>query len=282
MSNSRSGATVRSGGRGDHLQVVPFRPHRSRAVQVLLFVWRWLFELLFLAACVAVVVRLHSHGLPVVWAITAVVAALAFPFLIPRTRRVLMAVVWTAITRHRLRAYFVECRVFNRSGKLPWIVAARPTAVGERVWVWLVPGLSIHDFENDTEQIASACWARTTRVERHRRIAALVRLDVVRRDPLTSGGVLPSTLVPAGTRRENRQDTSTGPLDLPRPVVDLTAPTFATNGKATDSRATTRKGKTSTGASTGKDTPVPASSASPGRESDPVVTRGGEDVSDYV
>ena len=252
MSKAKTAASHRTSA-GDHLYLVPHRPHRSRKVQAALWVWRWTIELLIAAALTMVVVWLHAHGWAWLWAILAVAGLLVVPLLVPWSRRRLMAAGWVLVTRHRLRAFFIECRIYNPSGKLPWIILARPTRVGERCWLWLVPGLSIHDFENEAEPIAAACWARTARVERHKSIASLIRLDIVRRDPL-SGGVLPSVLIPTHLRGHHDQaDGETGPLDLPRQVIDLT-------------------------------TTEPRTSAKPktGEGTKPVITSGGEDVSDYV
>src|SRR5262245_21913189 len=109
MSESRSATGARGIG---HLEVVPIRVHRTKPVQVALLVWRWLIELLLLAALTTIVARLHTVGLAWRWAILAVLTALLFPLLIPRTRRVQLAFAWVLVTRHRLRAYFLECRIY--------------------------------------------------------------------------------------------------------------------------------------------------------------------------
>jgi hypothetical protein len=70
-------------------------------------------------------------------------------------------------------------------GLLPLILLARPTPAGERVWVWLRPGLDLTDVETKTDKLAVACFASEVRVVRaSERFAALVRIDVARRDPL--------------------------------------------------------------------------------------------------
>ena len=55
----------------------------------------------------------------------------------PHQRRSL----WCLITRHRIRTCFSEFIITNRTGSLPLILWAMPTPVGERVWIWLRPGL---------------------------------------------------------------------------------------------------------------------------------------------
>jgi hypothetical protein len=267
MSKSKTAASHRVAA-GDHLYLVPHRPHRSRKVQAVLWLWRWAIELVFAGLLTVAVARLHAHGWAWIWSIVAVAGLLLAPLALPFTRRFLFAVGWALVTRHRLRAFFIECRIYNPSGKLPWILLARPTKVGERCWLWLVPGLSIHDFEDAAEPIAAACWARTARVERHKSIGSLIRLDVVRRDPL-SGGVLPSVLIP--THRRGMHDETaqaTGPLDLPRQVIDLTTPLITEARTGSAARTGIGHGKTS--------------GRQPSSTSNPITTAGGEDVSDYV
>ena len=56
--------------------------------------------------------------------------------------RHIIAVAWCLIVRHRIRTCFAQFIISNQSGSLPLILWARPTPVGERVWVWLRTGLS--------------------------------------------------------------------------------------------------------------------------------------------
>jgi hypothetical protein len=234
--------------------------------------------------------------------------ALLAPVVIwPRTRFWILGIFWLLVTRHRLRQYFLQCGAYNRSGRLPWLTLSYPTPVGERVWVWLVAGLSLPDFESDTAQIAVACWARDCRVGRSRRLAGLVWVDIVRRDPLTASRPYPSTLLvtdnpvhasssgqlevqPASTvigpevaaetsvlvlppaARVARED---GPLDVPRTVIDLDALRGDTahspgSGRRNGKPAVKRAGSGDTGAD-GASNPAP-----------PITGRGGEDVSDWL
>ena len=105
-----------------------------------------------------------------------------------RVVRLVVAWVWCAVVRHRLRLCFAEfIRAASRvhPGSLPLILLARPTPAGERVWVWLRPGLDLSDLDGRTGKMAVACWAGEVRVVRaSARFAALVRVDVTRRDPL--------------------------------------------------------------------------------------------------
>jgi hypothetical protein len=92
------------------------------------------------------------------------------------------------VVRHRLRLCFAQfVRAVNRThpGSLPLVLWARPTPAGERVWLWLRPGLDLDDLDGRLGRLAVACWASEARVVRASpRFAALVRVDLARRDPL--------------------------------------------------------------------------------------------------
>src|SRR5260221_11566993 len=72
-----------------------------------------------------------------------VAAAAGIPAALRPVRRRLLALCWCLITRHRLRTCFSEFIITNRYGSLPLILWAQPTAVGERIWIWLRPGLAL-------------------------------------------------------------------------------------------------------------------------------------------
>jgi hypothetical protein len=110
------------------------------------------------------------------------------------SRRFALGHVWCTITRHRLRSCLVQSRVMDRRGYVPWLLWVRPTTVGERVWLLMRPGICVEDLDTRTSQIAAACWARDARVRAWRRLVAVVLVDVVRRDPLTSGKLVGSPL----------------------------------------------------------------------------------------
>jgi hypothetical protein len=103
-------------------------------------------------------------------------------------------VLWCLVTRHRIRTCFSEFIITNRTGSLPLILWARPTPVGERVWIWLRPGLSLDDLLDRLDKIAVACWATAALAEAASASnAAFVRLDIKRRDVLT--GTITSPLL---------------------------------------------------------------------------------------
>src|SRR4051812_30105040 len=312
-SGSRRGSRGRSGSRlggTGHVEVIPFRPHHSWWVQLVLLIWRWTPELLLLAAVVCYWHRTSEAGWPTPTQIAVPMALLAPVVIWPRTRFWMLGIFWLLVTRHRLRQYFLQCGAYNRSGRLPWLTLSYPTPVGERVWVWLVAGLSLADFESDTAQIAVACWARDCRVGRAKRLAGLVWVDIVRRDPLTASQPYPSTLLgtdnsvpgsPSAQLEEQEASTAVGPeaaaeasvvvlppaaraaredgpLDVPRTVIDLDALRTDTahspgSGRRNGKPAAKRAATGDTGTDGAAPTAAPVT---------PITGRGGEDVSDWL
>ncbi|MGR6320358.1 hypothetical protein Q2K19_24065 [Micromonospora soli] len=197
---------------------------------VLRVFWHWLPEILLgLVAVYGWTALMQSTPL---WGSLLVVAlVVGLPAAIGPVRRRVMAFIWCLVVRHRLRLCFAAFIATNRSGSLPLILPAKPTPAGERVWVWLRPGLSLRDLEQDgqVQKLAVACWANEVRVMRaSRRYAALIRLDITRREPLAATIVSPlpehvPTDVPANA------PTSSGMppvgLDLPDVPDTLTAET---------------------------------------------------------
>jgi hypothetical protein len=124
---------------------------------------------------------------------SAVLMAVAVVVFVPRCpRRFVYAWSWCAVVRHRLRLCFAtlvrsQVRVTGgRPAALPLLLWARPTLAGERVWLWLRPGLALEDLEGKAGLIAVACIAKQVRIApASERYAALLRVDIARRDPLT-------------------------------------------------------------------------------------------------
>jgi hypothetical protein len=132
--------------------------------------------------------------------LVVVVLLLGVPAVVAPIRRRVVAFAWCAIVRHRLRMSFgrmVRTGSRHQPGCLPLILIARPTPAGERVWVWLRPGLALPDLEVELPQLAVNCFADQVRVVRaDRRFAALIRVDISRRDPLRArvGSPLPDQI----------------------------------------------------------------------------------------
>jgi hypothetical protein len=121
-------------------------------------------------------------------AVAAVLAVAGVCVLVPPVRRQVVAWSWCVVVRHRLRMCFADVvRATGRArpGRLPLVLWARPTPAGERVWLWLRPGLDLSDLEGKADKVAVSCWASEARMVRaSTRFAALIRVDLTRRDPL--------------------------------------------------------------------------------------------------
>jgi hypothetical protein len=187
-------------------------------------VWHWLTELVAFAVLLSMYLGLVQTVAPWV-AMSLILASLAAPMAVPPVRRFLFAMAWCVVSRHRLRLCFAAFVASQRIGLTPLILWARPVPAGERVWVWLRPGLALADLEARLDKLAAGCWAAECRVTpASRRYAALVRIDIARRNPLGSAVGSPLvTLVP-----HHRDDTPAvasivGGLDLPE-VPDYELP----------------------------------------------------------
>jgi hypothetical protein len=187
---------------------------------VLRVLWHWAAEITVCLLLVSGSTWLSSATAQ--WVPGLVLAAITVTVLaVSPLRRWVRAWMWCAVVRHRLRLSFAAfLRSRNRihiRGAQPLILLARPTPAGERVWVWLRPGLDLEELENNTTKLAVACWASSVRVAcTSPDQAALVRIDVTRRDPLTALVASPIVgLVPAAPARpELVEGDPAGALDL--------------------------------------------------------------------
>src|SRR4051812_17158858 len=144
-------------------------------------------------------------------------ATLAVVLALPASRRYTLRRVSAVVMRHRMRACFLQTRTWTANGRLPFLVWSRPTPVGVRVRVWLPAGLSVNDLERIIDEIGAACWAREARITPVSGQAALVWVDIIRRDPLGAAGPLSPPVVdslgpdrhPAGA--PTAQQTTNGP-----------------------------------------------------------------------
>lgn len=237
---------------------------------VLRLIWWWTGEILALGLLLATYLGLtHLMAWP---AAVAVMAATAGGLLaIPPTRRFLAAWVWCAISRHRLRTCFATFVRVNRRGSIPLILPAWPTPAGERVWVMLRPGLALDDLTTDggLARLAVGCWAHQVQLTRaFGRFAALIRVDITRRNPLAGTVTSPLTaLLPHHNHTNGTQPGDERVLDgLGLDLPDIPDPTTTTTGTAAAARARVPRSRTT-------ETP-PAEPA--------VIGRGGEDISDWL
>jgi hypothetical protein len=195
--------------------------------------WWWAFEIVAAVTVflgMAYLSRATHPAVPLV--LLAVVLGVVVG--VGRLRRRVSAWVWCVVVRHRLRLCFAE---FIRSasrlhpGRLPLILWARPTPAGERVWVWLRPGLDLTDLDGKADKLAVACWAGEARMVRaSARHAALVRVDITRRDPLTGLVASPLSALVMWLRDEDAPVSPAVPplgldlLDVPEPAPEQRNP----------------------------------------------------------
>jgi hypothetical protein len=157
-----------------------------RVWPVLRLLWWWTPEILLGIVGLTCWVQLLNHT-PTVVTLIVVTLAVGVPAAVPALRRRIVAWAWCLIVRHRLRVCFAQFIIANQSGSLPLILWARPTPVGERVWVYLRPGLSAKDLEGRLDKIAVTCHASTVLIERASETnAAYLRFDIKRREVLTA------------------------------------------------------------------------------------------------
>jgi hypothetical protein len=187
---------------------------------VLRALWWWAPEIGATAGLFTGWVQLAQHT-TLIERLAAVALSTGIPAAIGPVRRRVIAAAWCLITRHRIRTCFSEFIITNRTGSLPLILWARPTAVGERLWIWLRPGLDLNAVQQQLDKIAVACWASTVAAEAASDSnSAYVRMDIKRRDALT--GIITSPLVglvtPGAPAPE--RDTIALPSALDLPDVD--------------------------------------------------------------
>jgi hypothetical protein len=186
----------------------------------------------------------------------AVMAPLVgIPAALPAVRRRVIALGWCFAVRHRLRVCFSQFIIANKSGSLPLILWARPTPVGERVWVYLRPGLSLSRLHSRLDEIAVTCHASSVLVElaSQSKKAAYLRFDIKRREVLTAKVNFPLP----GVVDTDIQTPATAPAEVPTALDLPDVPAESSLAKS----ATSHNGKKP---ATGKPTP-----ATPPVEDDP-------------
>jgi hypothetical protein len=227
---------------------------------VLRVLWWWTPEICTGTGLLAGWVELATHTNTIVrLAVTGVIVGV--PAAVRPIRARIIAVAYCFITRHRLRVCFNEFIITNRTGSLPLILWAKPTLVGEQVWIWLRPGLSLEDLQTRLDKIAPACWADKATVERASDTnAAYVRMDIKRRQAQNDTVVSPlADMVDPDTPAAAWQPAT------PSTALDLTdVPEQAVTG-AVDKPREDKKSK--------KPAPEPVTTPA---------AAGGEDVSDWI
>jgi hypothetical protein len=188
-----------------------------RVWPVIRLIWWWLPEILLAVTVVYGWTALARNTGPVV-RVLVVAILIGVPAAIPAIRRRIIAVAWCFIVRHRLRTCFAQFITANASGSLPLIGLARPTPVGERVTIYLRPGLSLADLQNRLDKLAVGCHAGSVLVERASTTnAARVRIDIKRRDVLTAhvGSPLVGLVDPNTPTNTTPRAAASTALDLP-------------------------------------------------------------------
>jgi hypothetical protein len=179
--------------------------------------WRWRTEL-----TTAIAVWLIWIHIGLAMLLIGLGLAVALVLVVAPVRRRMLARITCTLMRHRLYALFHADRLHNRRGQVPLILSVRPTPTGSKAVLWCRPGICVDDLTARMEDIAAACWARTSRITRSIRFAHLVTIEIVRRDPLAAAHVIPAPL--AGGPRPDPTQPTTEPqpaLDDIEPVVPL-------------------------------------------------------------
>ena len=189
-------------------------------------IWWWIPETALAGGLIIGWIELAEHT-TLIYRLGFMAVVVGVPVVVKTVRTGLYQLLWCLITRHRIRTCFSEFIITNRTGSLPLILWARPTPVGERVWIWLRPGLALDDVQDRLDKIAVACWATAALAEAASRSnAAFVRMDIKRRDALT--GTIGSPLLeliktgaPAAERDPADLPTA---LDLPQVTASEVTP----------------------------------------------------------
>lgn len=254
----RTGATV------DVTDLLP-RPKQWIGFTILGLLIRWRAEIAATAMVLAVFVWVDSFGNPVVTPVV-MVGVPVLVLAVPHTRRFVIARVWCVLDRHRLRACLkrTKVRTMTRDGSYPLLLWARPSKTGERIWVWLPAGMAASDIEHSLEYLAPACFARSARLHRPKKVTTFVAVDIIRRDPLESKQPVSSPL----SRWRKPQDTEDEGVT---PISAAPSACDTSTAESADSESSTSTSATSSTKTTQKQ---PANAGS--------VVVNGEDLSDYV
>jgi len=155
--------------------------------------WRWRTELIILTFLAAAWWRLDTWTTRT-WAAIILTGLLAVLLAVPHTRRFITRRFWCILARHRLQRLCYEARLHTRSGRLPLILWIRPTRVGERAWMLCRAGICAEDFQDRSDELRAACYARDARITRNTRWSHLITIDIIRRDTLAASNTIASPL----------------------------------------------------------------------------------------
>ena len=231
---ARSAAPARSFGRGkartDSFEIITALP-KHPLVRALALLVRLRAESTVAAVCLAVWFTLRANT-SVAVTITVCVVLVGMLAGLPWTRRYLLRRATAVMTRHRLRQTLVECRVLNFSRACPLLLWSRPTPVGEVVWLILRAGTSAEDVADQAPEIAAGCFAREARATARTATANLVRVEIIRRDPLAAESIdsdlgpwatgWDTPLIPVGATAEaSTAPRPTGPTDTAARLPEL-------------------------------------------------------------
>lgn len=258
-------------GRGDVMEMWQ-APKQALPVQILGVLIRWRAELFVGTVFVLYVLWINSLTSDEVLRVLAILGPIAVLAVIPWTRRFFVARFWCVVDRHRFRTCLrnARFRTMTLDGSFPFLLWARPTKTGERIWIWTRAGSSGEEIESVLSYIAPACYARDARLHPTKWIATLVAVDVVRRDLLNKGKPVDSALAQwSEMHPSNGRTTAEGTEPITAATV-LPIPVRRDAGEATAPRAP-RNGRKNT---------APATAAEQGKNNSVLV--GGEDLSDYI
>jgi hypothetical protein len=155
--------------------------------------WRWRTELVVLTTITVALWRLTIIS-TLIQAATGLCVIIAVILAVPQSRRFITRRAWCVLGRHRLQRLCYEARLHTRAGRLPLILAVRPTKVGERFHILCRAGICAEDFEAHIGELRAACGARDARVTRNRRWSQLVTIDIIRHDTLAATNAITSPL----------------------------------------------------------------------------------------
>lgn len=262
---AKSTRRTRRGARGDVMEVWQ-TPKQWLPWMILGCLIRWRVEIVLGSVAVVAILWLHTEtNTLVMYLVLGGVVAVVLG--LPWSRRFVLARFWCVLDRHRLRTCLrmAKIRTMNLDGALPFMLWARPTRTGERVWMWTRAGSSADDLENVLGYIAPACYARSARLHRVRSLSTLVAVELVRRDPLEKPQAVASPLARLSARMQGQTVTAEGT----EPITAATITPLPVPG--TEPIPAQRSGKT---------IKKPASSVMQSARSAVVVN--GEDLSDYI